>query len=611
VSWTGAATALAPTAVGGPLLMACVLAVLGRVLPRLVIDILATATAAAVVALDVVLLLATRSGRVVTWLGGWTPRHGTTVGISFVADPLSAGLALLVAVLMLAALGYSWRYFEDVSAHFHVLMLLFLTGMTGFVFSGDVFDMFVFFELMGAVAYGLTGFKVEDRTSLQGGLNFGIINSLGAYVTLCGIGVLYARYGALGLPQLAAAMAGSRPDALVVTAFCLICVGLLVKGAMVPFHFWLADAHAVAPTPVCLLFSGVMVELGIYGVLRLYWTAFDGVLPEDAVRRALLVLGVVTAVVGAVMCLLQRHLKRLLAYSTIAHVGMFLAAAGTLEAPGTTGTAVYVLGHAGVKGALFLLAGTILNRYGSVDEITLHGRGRDARVMPWLFLLGGLALSGLPPFGTALGKAIGEESLSTAGYWFGPVLFVAVSALTGGAVLRAGARIYFGLGPVPEDDSTDQTTGNEEEPETRDLPRVRPTMLLPIVVLLAGSLALGVVPELARGVSRAAAAFVDRAGYVSAALQGTTARLPEALPEAGWTTAGVLLGLLSALLAVGVAAVALWAPRIPDLVRTAALPLRRVLTGLRRVHSGHVGDYVAWLFVGIAGFTALIGVPLI
>jgi multicomponent Na+:H+ antiporter subunit D len=136
-------------------------------------------------------------------------------------------------------------------------------------------------------------------------------------------------------------------------------------------------------------------------------------------------------------------------------------------------------------------------------------------------------------------------------------------------------------------------------------------MLLPIAVLLAGSLALGVVPALARGVSRAAVEFLDKAGYVSAALEGTTSPVPGALPEAGWTTAGVLLGLLSVLLAVGVAAVGLWAARIPDLVKVVTLPLRPVLTGLRKVHSGHVGDYVAWLFVGIAAFTALVGVPLL
>jgi multicomponent Na+:H+ antiporter subunit D len=611
VSWEGAATSFAPAAVGAPLLVACLLAALGRWLPRLVVDVVATATVAGVVALDAALLVATRHGRVVTWLGGWVPAHGTSVGIPFVADPLSAGLALLVSCLVLGAFVYSWRYFESVEAHFHVLVLLFLAGMTGFALSGDVFDMFVFFELMGAVAYALTGFKIEDRTSLHGALNFGIVNSLGAYLTLCGIGIVYARYGALGLPQLATAVHGSRPDALVVAGFCLVCTGWLVKAAMVPFHFWLADAHAVAPTPICLLFSGVMVELGVYGVFRVYGTVFAGVLPHDAVRRALLVLGVLTAVVGAVMCVLQRHLKRLLAYSTIGHVGLFLAAAGTLDPEGTTGTAVYVLGHAGAKGALFLIAGSILNRYGSVDEITLHGRGRSARVMPWLWLVGALALAALPPFGTGLGKAIGEEALSTAGYWFGPVLFVAISALTGGAALRAGARIYLGLGPKPREGSAGETTGDEEQPETADLPKVRFTMVLPIAVLLAGCLVLGAVPALGRAVSSAAVSFLDGSGYVSAALRGTVAAAPPALPDAGWTTTGVLLGLLSAALAVAVAAAGLWGPRIPALLRSALRPATPVLTGLQRLHSGHVGDYVAWLFLGVAAFTALVGVSLL
>jgi multicomponent Na+:H+ antiporter subunit D len=610
VPWTSTATAFGPIAIAAPLIVACLLAAVGRLLPRLAVDVVATATVAGVVAVEVALLLAARGHRIVSWMGGWTPSSGHSVGIALVADRLGAGLTLLAAVLVLAALAYSWHFVEDVGAHYQVLLLVFLAGMTGFVLSGDVFDMFVFFELMGAVAYALTGLLVEDRTAVQGALNFGIINSLGAYLTLVGIGVLYARYGALGLPQLASAMSGTRPDVLVVTAFALICTGLLVKAAVVPVHFWTADAEAVAPTPVCLLFSAVMVELGVYGVARIYWTTFAGALPEDTIRRALLVVGVLTAVVGAVMCFQQRHLKRLLAYSTIAHVGLFLTATGTLDGPGTTGAAIYVLGHAGVKGALFLLVGTMLNRYSSVDEVTLHGRGRDARVMPWLFLVGGLGLAALPPFGTGLGKSVAEEALSVSGYWFGPLLFVAVSALTGGAVLRAGARVYFGLGPVPRDEKGEATEDQPEE-ESEKLRRVRLTMVLTIVVLLAGSLAVGTVPAIGRAVSTAVVQFLDGHGYVAAALHGTTGSPPAPMPEAAWTTTGVVLGLVSAALAAGLAALALWAPRLPDALRAAAWPVTPVLGGLRRVHSGHVGDYVAWLFVGVAAFTALIGVPLL
>src|SRR4029079_4599983 len=152
---------------------------------------------------------------------------------------------------------------------------------------------------------------------LQGAINFAVTNTLGAYCVLIGIGLFYGRTGALNLAQIGQALAGHKPDGLVGVAFALVACGFLVKGAIVPFHFWLADAHAVAPVPVCVLFSGVMVELGLFGVARVYWTAFGRALEPHAaaVTHMLIWLGVATALVGGVMCVAQRHLKRLLAFS--------------------------------------------------------------------------------------------------------------------------------------------------------------------------------------------------------------------------------------------------------------------------------------------------------
>jgi multicomponent Na+:H+ antiporter subunit D len=604
---------LLPVIVVVPIAMAALIVAIAEYVPRVMTDILATATAAGVCALAAVVAANTGGarGRVVTWLAGWKPTGGTSVGLVLVGDRMSAGLGVLIALLMALAMLYGWKYFDDIGGHFLPLMLFFLAGMEGFAFSGDIFDMFVFFELMGAAAYALTGFKTEDPSSLQGSLNFGVINSLGAYFSLTGIGILYAVTGNLQLPELAKSVDKHGLSALVILAFVLIMAGFLVKAAMVPLHFWLADAHAVAPSPVCVLFSGVMVELGVYGVARVYWVVFEGTLPHHAIRGAFVVLGTLSAIVGSVMCFCQRHVKRMLAYSTVAHVGLFLVAFSMLDDGGTAGAALYVLGHAGAKSALFLLAGVMLNRYDSVDELELHGRGKDARVMPWLWVIGGVALSACPPFGTGLGKDIAETATIKADYQWLPALFVLVSAVTAGAVLRAALRIYFGLGDPPTElDQPESTSGSEEESEvTGTLPKVPVTMLVPIVVLLGGSLALGVVPGFAEAVGKAAHQFIDRDGYVTQALTNAASAPAPHVPGMHWTTLGIALGLTSAVLSFAIAFAGLYPRRFPAAVRRGAgmagVPLRVV----RRAHSGHIGDYVAWLLVGLALLGALVGVP--
>ncbi len=491
---------------------------------RRLIDAVAIAVAAGVTVICALLLVESTRGPIVYWFGGWEPDNGLALGISFAIDPIGAGLALLAAGLATAALVFSWRYFDAIGGLYHVLLLVFLAGMVGFTLTGDLFNMFVFFELMGVSAFALTGYKVEESEPLQGALNFGVTNVIGAFLILTGLALLYGRTGVLNLAQLGAALQGTEADGLVVVAFVLLVAGFFIKSAMVPFHFWLADAYAVAPAPVCVLLSAVMSELGIYAIARVYWSVFEGALGGQApgIRVVIVGIGVVTALIAAVMCFLQRRLKRILAFATMSHAGLFVVGVGLLTPAGLGGTAVYVVADALVKATLFLAIGILLHRYGSGDEYHLHGRGRE---LPWaglLFVIGGLGLAGLPPLGTSLGKSLIQQEAALLGYSWMPAVFMVASAVTGAAVLRAAGRIFLGRGT--RDDSV-RTEDEDEETETSGGEGRTPlVMVVPAVLFALLSFAPGLIPAFEHSTTEAAHRFQDRQAYQSAVLQGVSLR---------------------------------------------------------------------------------------
>ena len=592
---------LIPLPIVVPLIVATFLALAGQTIGRRASDVLAIATAAGNLWVTYLVLRRTWLGVYVYWLGNWWPRNShTSLGICLTVDSAGASLALLVSLLTTAGLIFSWKYFEENENHFQPLMLLFMAAMCGFSYTGDLFNLFVFFELMSVSAFALCGLKTLEPAPLQGAYNFAVVNTVGAFMIVFGIGLLYARTGALNFAQIGRALGaqGSHADSLVLLAFLLISIGYLVKAAIVPFHFWLADAHAVAPSPVCVLFSGVMVELGIYAVARIYWTMFQGTLSPHTreLRGIILGMAVLTAVIGSIMCYAEHHLKRLLAFSTIAHAGLMLAGVGLLSGKAFGGFVLYVFSHGLIKGGLFLCAGIVLHRLQRIGESHLHGCGRGMWFTAALFLLGAWGLSGAPPFGTLLGESMISDAANGSHQSWVPYLFIFAEAVTAAAVARAALRIFFGWGePAPED----EPSRIEENPETEERHEKTPAvMFIPAAVLILLGIAICAVPHLRSSADATGQLFIQQATYESAVMDNAHPPKPPLNP-AGELHSSVIRGCIAGGLALLLALGTVFRKKFGSVVDFTEA-FERGNSILRAVHSGHPGDYVAWLSFGTA-----------
>lgn len=579
------ASTLLPAAVLLPLGVALLVLAASHWLPDRVSTVLVILTALTVAAACGYLARESLDGPVLHWFGGWTPasshKPDVVLGISFLADPASGAVAAFSAFLFAASLTFAWGYFEEEHSHFQILMLLFMAAITGFCLTHDLFNMFVWFELMSVAAFALTAYPL-GKSSLEGAFNFTITNTFGSYLMLAGIGLLYARTGTLDFTTMGHLVSRAGSDPVLSGGFCLVAAALLTKAAIVPFHMWLSDAHAVAPSPVSVIFSGIMVSVALFGLAKLTGQVFIHDRDVTAIAHTVFLwLGVVTAFIGGVMAFAQRHIKRLLAFSTIAHLGIMLTGIAALTPAALDGFLLYLFGHGLVKATLFMMAGILLARCNSGDEITLYGKARHLWPAGIVMAVAGLLLGGLPVGSLHEATDIFTSRLSVVG-----VIIIISTALTGAAVLRVTARAFAGLSGAPGPEITAPT---EREREKGDRPLL--LMLLPCVIMSIVALVPGKLFD----------PFLDHAG----------AQLMQPLhvgnvptPEPGLSAISFAPMVLTLLLF----AVALIRQRptrrvARRLVRLELLPVR----GLQFIHSGLVGDYVIWMVVGLAILTAGIG----
>ncbi|MEM4573925.1 MAG: NADH-quinone oxidoreductase subunit M [Candidatus Caldarchaeum sp.] len=381
----------------------------------------------------------------------WVPAFGLKVG--FVLDSLSYPFMLLITLVGFLAAIYSTKYMEKEHGltAYYTLLQLFVAGMIGVVLVTNLFLFYIFWELMLIPSYGLIAYWGTGNPRLIG-FKYFIFTHAGALSLLIGIAWLAAVFGDLNiftLSNLALSAAESLRPVLTIIGL-LIFIGAAVKMAVFPFHTWLPDAHAEAPTPISVLLSGVMIKTGVYAVARLVL----GILPFTMVdlRLPIAVLALISMVWGGVMALVQTDIKRLLAYSSISQIGYIVFGLAAANVAGIQGGLFHVLNHGFAKSLLFMGAGVLIHEVNERDIRKLGGLASKMPLTAIAMLLGGLSIAGTPP----LGGFMSEWMIFVGGVDAGWTLFVAVAifatAITAGYYLRMIRAVFFGEGTLKASD---------------------------------------------------------------------------------------------------------------------------------------------------------------
>ncbi|WDE09034.1 monovalent cation/H+ antiporter subunit D family protein [Thalassomonas viridans] len=346
----------------------------------------------------VILQQVLQTGTITYSLGGWT----APFGIEYRIDLLNAYLLLIVSgiscIILLAA---NTSLSAELTGHkhrlFYVVFLLCLAGMLGIIATGDAFNLFVFLEISALSSYTLIALG-KERQALTASFRYLLVGTLGASFILIGIGLMYMVTGTLNMFDLSERLPQVEDSRTLITAFSFFMLGVCLKLALFPLHWWLPNAYAYAPSVVSALLAATATKVAIYILLRFIFSVFGGefsftTLPLQEILSVLGIAGILTA---SLMAIYQQNVKQLFAYSSVAQIAYMMLALAMNSTNGLIATLLHLFNHALMKGALFLALAGVMYRLGSVQLTDFAGLGRR---MPWTMsaiVIGSLSLIGIP-----------------------------------------------------------------------------------------------------------------------------------------------------------------------------------------------------------------------
>jgi multicomponent Na+:H+ antiporter subunit D len=479
-------------------------------------------------AVRTVVLGATAPGAATYQVGDWPAPFGVTL----VLDGLSAFMLVVAAAVAVPAVGVSVRFVDRANQRvfYHPLFHLLLLGVTGAFLTGDLFNLFVWFEVMLMASYVFVSFYGGAQHTAAA-FRYLVLNVAGSATFLLAVGGLYATVGTLNMADMSRRLADASAYGIdplpVVGLSALLLATFALKAGLVPFQFWVPGAYRAAPLPVAAMLAGATKKVGMYAIVRLYFTVFagagvpidlppvDGTSPLAFLAPVLLTMGVASVLLGGLGAVASPSLEELLAYSSVGQVGFIavpvgLAAAAesaTVRRLGLVAALVYALHHALAKGLLFLSAATVRGATGTNRFAELGGLGRQSPVLSSAVLVGMLSLVGIPPLSGFFGKFLVLDAVTSgiaAGGGAARALVLLVLLVGAGLTILYATRAWVG-----------GFWGARSEPvRAATVDPVQVAILVAVAALVVG-VGLGFEP-IADFAGTAAEAALDRGAYVEA-----------------------------------------------------------------------------------------------
>lgn len=406
---------------------------------------LATSWCVALICLTLFLQVYDSGDEIRYYMGGWQPPYG----IEFRIDLLSAVMLVLVSVSAAVVLPYARRSVNEEivrerQPYFYATFLLCLCGLLGIISTNDAFNLYVFLEISSLASYALIAMG-RDRRALSAAFQYLILGTIGATFILIGVGYLYLMTGTLNITDLSERIREIDQTRPILAAFAFLAVGLCMKVALYPLHMWLPNAYAYAPSTVSAFLAAVATKVGVYAVLRFFFTLFGHEYSFSGMHLALIftALSIPAIIIGSTVAIFQYNLKRMLAFSSIAQIGYITLGIGLASPLGLTAALVHIINHSIIKGALFLAMGCLALRLERVTLDAVRGMGRHMPFTSMAFVIAGLALIGMPLTNGFISKWYLLMAAIEGGWWLILVIVVISSLLALAYVWRVVEALYF------------------------------------------------------------------------------------------------------------------------------------------------------------------------